>query len=808
MTASVRFKYGLPALGVPLFFTLYFVVYAFLLGNPGFSVDKTQHGLRISRIHNKLNPVQIGDLITEVNQVPYEQLLGRLFLKSTSSRNPLVSLSGKSGTVTFSLQSTPHTPGSILSLIWLHLLLITVFLSLGLIALLRAPPGKLTFLFFLMLCCFAGSIASTLSSQLGLIIPPVTAVSFYGLTCCNWLAFGAWAHFACSFPRERDLSRTRPWLPLLFYILPPVLTITMAGFLSEDGTMFWSMLQRLRNMFLPIIIVGAFGKHLIDFFKLPANIVRNQIKFPLAAYWLSFGPYFFLYLLPNLLVDHPLIYFRTALLAFLILPLAYLFALLHYRLFAVDKMLSRILAYIILIASFTALYSAFLFGVKRWFWGDSTLSEELFLIFLVLVIAIFNPALSRVQRIINRFIFGNKILPSSMLHTFSNRISTALEINDLVTIVTEEFKGQFGLTKVGLVISTENQARIYPPELRCELPETDVTQQIVKQLAAGDEYILCRQQLNNDQISKELEKLRRKGWSMAFRLQGSRRIMGLLWIGDKRNGRIFNDDDILFLATLSNHIGIALENSLRFTSLSDSKRQQKELFDKMVQQKKMAAIGEMSTVLAHELKNPLAVIRSAAQHLNSGYSPAELRDEMLTFIIAEVDSLNLTINSLLTHARHRNPTLHPIDLLQTVPALLEKWQLSEDHNPDIRISCRLPEQIRVLYADISQLGQILLNVIRNSEEAIGQSGRLAVTIEENDRQAIIRITDNGPGIRDTDPEKLFQNFYSTKKRGLGLGLSVCRQLVQAHNGTVTIRNGMNSGAEVTISIPFSSASSI
>ncbi|MBW1635286.1 MAG: hypothetical protein JRJ68_03325 [Deltaproteobacteria bacterium] len=801
MRVLVQLAYGVTAAGVPFCLVLYFTVSSFLFGNPGFSVDKTQHGLRIARIHKKLNPVQVDDLIIEIDRVPYDRVLRGFLLKSANRQNPIVSLASDKVVDTFSLRTIPHTPGSVLSLIWLHLLLITVFISLGLIALLRAPPDKLTRLFFFMLCGFAGSIASTLASQLGLVIPSVTSVSFFALTCCNWLAFGAWAHFACCFPQERDLSRNRPWLPPLFYILPPLLTVTLSLILAGEGSEFLGMLQRLRNMFLPIIIVGAFGKHLVDFYILPPDIVRNQIKFPLAAYWLSFGPYFFLYLLPNLLIDRPLIYFRTAAIAFLILPLAYLFALLRYRLFAVDKLLSKILAYILLIIFFTGLYAAFLLAVKHWFLGKNTLSEELFLLFLVLVIAGFNPALSRVHKAINRYIFGNQLQPASILHAFSNRISTALEISDLVNIVTLEFAEQFGLDKIALVISSGDQVQIYPKKYSSELSGGEDTELIIKQLA-DNEFILCQIRQNNGHLSKKFATLRQDGWSMAFRLQGSRRINGLLWIGNKKSGRIFNDDNILFLATLSNHIGIALENSLRFTSLSDSKRQQEEMFDQMVQQKKMAALGEMSTVLAHELKNPLAVIRSAAQHLNTTPPPSEIMDEMLAFIIDEVDSLNLTINSLLTHARHRNPTFQPIDLLKTIPALLKKWQLTKDHNPNIQTSYNLPGKIPPLYADISQLGQILLNVIRNSEEAMGESGKLSLSLQEEGEHAIIVISDNGPGIKKIHPEKLFQNFFSTKERGLGLGLSVCRQLVNAHSGTIAIKNGKNCGAKVTLCLPF------
>ncbi|MBU1234836.1 MAG: hypothetical protein KKC77_18240, partial [Proteobacteria bacterium] len=654
---------------LPLFFTLFFALSAFLYGNPGFKVDKTQHGLRISQVTNsQLNPVHTDDLIIAVNTIPYPKVLGQLVLQTRTPPDTknTITLMRKGQQITLPLKTIPFTLSSFLLLVWPHFLLIALFLALASIALIHAPPGHTTRLFFLMLCGFSSAIASTLVSHTGIMNPMLISMSFFCLALSNWFAFGAWIHFAWRFPSERDLLKKRSWPAAFFYLLPPVATVSAALLTAGPNPEFWSWLQRLRNIFLPLIILGTFAKHLIDFIKLPPQPAKNQIKLPLAAYWLTFSPYLFFYLLPNLLIDHPLIHFRTVILTFLFLPLAYLFALLRYRLFQVDRMISKVLAYMILIISITVLYSLFLIVLKRWLWGKQVLSEELFLVFLVIVIAIFNPLANRLQKAIDRFIFGNKPFPPLLLNKLSRQISAALDIPDLVQAVVRDMPQHFALRRAAILIIDEKTDPL-PAKNPILNPKKWSSSRLASKFKEKEDFFHCHTLTTEPQLSYELEEIRQAGYSMVFGLQGNSALIGLLFIGPKINGRLFTSEDIHFFSTLANHTGIALENSLRYESLSKSKRQLEELFEQLVQQKKMAAIGEMSMVLAHELKNPLAVIRSSAQHLSTGRQSPEIMEEILTFIVEEVDSLNLTITSLLGHARHRSPIFLPVTVQTAIP---------------------------------------------------------------------------------------------------------------------------------------------
>ncbi len=796
-------KLLISVIAIPLVLTLFFSVSAFLQGNPGFKVDKTQNGLWVSQItDSQYNAVEIGDLIVAVNSIPYARVLGNLVLQDNPSPSKTITLLRNGKQLTLPVKTTPFSLSSFLLLVWPHFLLITVFLTLAVIAVIYAPPSPTTRLFYLVLCGFSSALASTLVSHTGLMDPTLISISFFSISLCNWFAFGAWIHFTWRFPAERDLLTNHSRRAACFYLLPPAIVIATALYISGVNSEFWLWLQRLRNIFLPVIILATFAKHTIDVIKLPPQPARNQIKLPLAAYWFSFGPYFALYLLPNLLIDQPLIHFRTVILTFLFLPTAYLFALLRYRIFQVDKMISKILSYIMLIISLTVLYSIFLIVLKRWLWQKQILSEELFLLFLVIVVAFFNPLANRLQKAIDRVIFGNRPVSPHLFRKFSRQISTALDIPELIHAIDHNLPEQFGINRAAMLILNDNKPLLSSRQTILD-PQKWINSNLVKTLADQESYLHCQSISDKPLLSQELGEICQAGYSICFGLRGNKSLIGLLFIGQNNNGRLFTREDMDFFSTLANHTGIALENSLRFSSLVKSKEQQEKLFEQLLLQKKMAAIGKMSTVLAHELKNPLAVIRSSAQYLKGGNYTDTIMTETTSFIIDEVDSLNLTINSLLGHAKHRSPEIHAIELQTSLPALLGKWQHSTDHQPDILIEYDIHPQLPTLYADPSQLGQILLNLIRNSEEAMGRKGKITLSAREDQEMLMIQITDSGPGIPTDQLEEVFKNFFSTKNRGLGLGLPVCTQLLQAQHGTIAMKNREEgSGAEVTIRLPF------
>ncbi|MDM8538805.1 ATP-binding protein, partial [Desulfobacterales bacterium HSG17] len=289
---------------------------------------------------------------------------------------------------------------------------------------------------------------------------------------------------------------------------------------------------------------------------------------------------------------------------------------------------------------------------------------------------------------------------------------------------------------------------------------------------------------------------------VAFCLASSKNVMGVLLLGNKTNSKMYSREEIQIFSTLANNVSIAMENSFMYESLIESKKQLEIMFDQNVQSEKMAAIGEMTSMLAHELKNPLGIIHSSAQYLSEGKQSKAVTQEMLHYIKNEVEHLNLSINSILKLAKQKAPKFAKINLSEKIPQLLDQWQRSGDHKSDITIDMDIAQPLPAMYADFRQLAQVLLNLIRNSEQTMKKGGLIIVEIRQDNDFILIKVADQGRGIPEDILSQVFNNFFTTKKDGLGLGLAACRQIINAHNGRISLKNRQESmGAVASIQLP-------
>jgi hypothetical protein len=285
------------------------------------------------------------------------------------------------------------------------------------------------------------------------------------------------------------------------------------------------------------------------------------------------------------------------------------------------------------------------------------------------------------------------------------------------------------------------------------------------------------------------------------RLKSTLSLPGLLLIGPRKDGRFFREDDILVLSSFANQAAIALENAGRYETLIESKKQLETLFNQKVHREKMAVIGEMSTMLAHELKNPLGIIHSSAQYLEKGKQSEEVKKEMLHYIMDEVEHLSVTIISLLGLAKQRPPVFKQIDLNTELPRLVDRWGLINRHNPKIQLEYKNQDYLPSIYGDLRQLTQVFHNLINNSEDMMKDGGKIIISAFQTGEGIKISLQDTGPGIKKEDMDKVFNNFFTTKEKGLGLGLVICKQIISAHNGTISLENQEKTGLKVTIYLP-------
>jgi signal transduction histidine kinase len=195
----------------------------------------------------------------------------------------------------------------------------------------------------------------------------------------------------------------------------------------------------------------------------------------------------------------------------------------------------------------------------------------------------------------------------------------------------------------------------------------------------------------------------------------------------------------------------------------------------------MAAIGQVGGGVAHELRNPLNVIKTSVYYLlNARHATPEKRSEHLSRIERHVLLADSVITALSNFARMPLPDLKPVSVRQVVEEAI-------DLNPppeSVRVIHDWPEDLPLVLADADQLRIVLANLVRNAREAMPQGGSLTVTGRRIDSRVEVSVADTGVGIAPELLNRIMEPLYTTKARGLGLGLSLARAILEKNKGSL------------------------
>ncbi|MFC5448617.1 two-component system sensor histidine kinase NtrB [Paenibacillus aestuarii] len=230
------------------------------------------------------------------------------------------------------------------------------------------------------------------------------------------------------------------------------------------------------------------------------------------------------------------------------------------------------------------------------------------------------------------------------------------------------------------------------------------------------------------------------------------------------------------------------KNRLKEEKLRDEMRFENE---------KMKLLGELAAGLAHEIRNPLAIIQGFLQHSKTRSFNIEPWYEL---IYGEVERMNSLTVEFLQFAK---PNPSAFDLIQ-VHHCLEKVRLLTE-TKSIHLGHRMiyTEFNENLFCrmDLDKMLQVLVNMINNALEAMDNKGTVTVKLSKDTQDAVIEIQDTGRGIHDKDLQDIFHPFFTTKTNGTGLGLSICQKIVQDHGGTIQVKSKLQQGTTFTIRLP-------
>ena len=227
--------------------------------------------------------------------------------------------------------------------------------------------------------------------------------------------------------------------------------------------------------------------------------------------------------------------------------------------------------------------------------------------------------------------------------------------------------------------------------------------------------------------------------------------------------------------------------------------ERKKTQELLLNSEKLSLAGQLAASIAHEIRNPLTAIKGFHQLMKSESNGKPYYFDILT---DEMNRIELIVNELLLLAKPQAKQLKQVD----VSALLEQVCTLMDsqmhlHNVEVEVKCE-PNVPTFIQCDENQMKQIFINFLKNAIEAMPQGGQVIITLNENNEDSIlIRIIDQGEGIPEDKLKRIGEPFYTTKEKGTGLGLMVCRKIIEDHQGSLNISSKLNEGTTVEVTLP-------
>jgi PAS domain S-box-containing protein len=228
----------------------------------------------------------------------------------------------------------------------------------------------------------------------------------------------------------------------------------------------------------------------------------------------------------------------------------------------------------------------------------------------------------------------------------------------------------------------------------------------------------------------------------------------------------------------------------------------KNLEKKLYESQKLAALGQLSAGIAHEVRNPLSSIKMSLQILGKRMNPTG--NDLKRFKIAEkeVEHLEMLVNNVLVFAKPLEPRKMSADLAKVLDHAIA---MAEKGIADKQIELQTEYgNIPPVTVDAAMMAGAFLNIIRNAVEAVAESGNITVSLryfDETNQSVVVEIKDNGCGIDEEDMPHIFNPFFTVKKYGTGLGLSQVKKIIDLHRGTIDILSKKNEGTVVSIVLP-------
>ena len=262
------------------------------------------------------------------------------------------------------------------------------------------------------------------------------------------------------------------------------------------------------------------------------------------------------------------------------------------------------------------------------------------------------------------------------------------------------------------------------------------------------------------------------------------RLIGFFALGQKLSEDPYTDEDLRMLKTLANQVAITLDHTRSYERI---KADLEVAEIQLERSERLASLGTLTAGVTHEIRNPLTVIRAETERLpNQGRDLAYLK-QFRDLVIKHIDRISGIVQRMLQLAKEKKKQEVDVDLRELIEGTLQFFTFN-------RIVLKTDLQpVPPIKGDPEALQEVVVNLVQNALDAMGETGDLTVRTCRDDGHAVVEVSDTGKGIPEDIREKIFDPFYSTRHEGVGLGLSIVHRIVREHGGSIKVESQVGKG---------------
>ncbi len=302
---------------------------------------------------------------------------------------------------------------------------------------------------------------------------------------------------------------------------------------------------------------------------------------------------------------------------------------------------------------------------------------------------------------------------------------------------------------------------------------------------------------------------------------GTAKIIGIgrEVVGRRQDGSVFPihlavsqisiDDQILFAGIIRDisdlkraEHKLAELNRYLEREVQDRTAELRDAQAELVRNEKLALLGQVSANISHEIRNPLNAAKTSAYYLMNAKSPTESKIiEHLERIDRQIHMIDNVITALTDLAKLPDPRIAEVDLIELVQQTID----SVDLPPDIHVVIEKAPGLPPVRGDVNQIAMVIRNLVRNARDAMNQGGgQLTISFGKDGQHLSLSVADNGCGIAEADLARIMDPFFSTKARGMGLGLAIIQAILEKNDGRMDVQSHVGTGSNFQIFLPSAS----